>query len=252
MGSGACKAAPTAAPSHNSRSEDMDYHSGFEEPGLTPTSNKKGAAWSRNFQHDQDSDDGGSPQAASSVATISEIQRGRVTQIFEALTLNNELTCQRASEELTAIGITDAEMLVEQVHGGMGGPLSSEEWAQMFEAVGAAEPDMLDALIMGCSQAVAMELHREEAIRVYKKIDPMESNSVPFEASQEELLQMGAPEVFLEMYQTMMELYMDETGGQIEAGVSMDQWLEVLGSVAYNPGALDWLQLPGTKDEFAY
>ena len=41
----------------------------------------------------------------------------------------------------------------------------------------------------------------------------------------------------------MMDMYMDENELSIDDGIKVDQWLDVLASVAYNEGELNWLEL---------
>ena len=97
-------------------------------------------------------------------------------------------------------------------------------------------------------------MHVTDGCQTYESIDQAHTNSIGFETSIEQLLSMGAPDSFIEMvkmlvpfshnelyaisqYSTMMEMHMEETGSSIEHGISVEQWLEVLESVAYNPGA---------------
>eukprot|EP00658_Telonema_sp_P-2_P005503 TRINITY_DN12055_c0_g1_i4.p1 TRINITY_DN12055_c0_g1~~TRINITY_DN12055_c0_g1_i4.p1 ORF type:complete len:311 (-),score=74.45 TRINITY_DN12055_c0_g1_i4:321-1253(-) len=252
MGSGASSAArgPNGAAMRASPACNRALESPSENP-KSPTLQRKGAAWSRKYDDSDephgDSDDATSlpTEAGSWAVTMTVTQKASAMQTYDTITLGGDLSCEHAVDHLVEIGITDAKELVEHIllSSGGRGNITAKQWNSIFEEVAGSEPDMLEALLLSSSQAVAMELYKQEAIRVFRSMDREGTDSIPFETSQRQLVQMGAPDVFVAMYQTMTDMYLDEIGRGAEDGVCMEQWLAVLGDVAYNPGALDWLHL---------
>jgi len=221
-----------------------------QNPRSVSRTSKK-PVWSRNFENSDEENESPQPSppcgAKSSWAvTLSDSQRDNLALAFMTLATGEpSIECSVAQRYLQEIGITHVDELLNEVKAD---PERTElltlvEWISVFETVGTEEPDMLDALIASCTQAVAMEQHRREAVRVFYELDPDKTESISFEGSKEKLLSMGAPDVFIQMYATMMDMYMDENELSIDDGIKVDQWLDVLASVAYNEGALNWLEL---------
>jgi len=250
---GQCRSPQHAAEADHEESEQSAPNSpDFEgQNPISPSRATKKPVWSRNFNNSDEEDQSPQPSPpcngkSSWTVTLSDAQRDNLALAFMTLATGEpSIECSVAQRYLESIGISHVEELLNQVQADpeFTQLLTLPEWMAVFEAVGNEEPDMLDALIASCTQAVAMEQHRREAVRVFYELDPDKTESISLGGSKDKLLSMGAPDVFVQMYSTMMEMYVDENEIPAEEGIKVDQWLDVLASVAYNEGALDWLEL---------